>query len=150
MPTNTIDGHTFAVNDEGFFTNREEWSEDLAVILAGLVGIEQMTEAHWAPLRFMCSKKGYRTARITRRRDRSYFGFLLGSLVVGLGGIWLSFAFNAPPAITWGGAGLWFLAVLWRAGLEGQRQAVEMEQAARGADAEWNRLLATGTAELPK
>ncbi|MFO0897335.1 MAG: hypothetical protein U0836_07915 [Pirellulales bacterium] len=104
----------------------------------------------WAPLRFMFPQKGYRAPRITRRRDRSYFGFLLGALVVGLAGIWLSFAFNAPPAITWGGAGLWILAVLWRAGLEGQRRTAELEQAALGADAEWNRLLAAGTAELPK
>ena len=53
MPTNTIDGYTFTVNDEGFFTNREEWSEPLAEILAGLVGIEDLTDAHWAALRFM-------------------------------------------------------------------------------------------------
>ena len=53
MPINTIDGYTFTVNDEGFFTNREEWSEPLAEILAGLVGIDDLTETHWAALRFM-------------------------------------------------------------------------------------------------
>ncbi|HSN12007.1 MAG TPA: TusE/DsrC/DsvC family sulfur relay protein [Propionibacteriaceae bacterium] len=53
MPTNTIGGYTFAVNDEGFFTNREEWSEPLAELLAGLVGIDELTDAHWAALRFM-------------------------------------------------------------------------------------------------
>jgi len=53
MPSNTIDGYTFTVNDEGFFTNREEWSEPLAEILADLVGIDELTDAHWAALRFM-------------------------------------------------------------------------------------------------
>jgi len=53
MPSNTIDGYTFAVNDEGFLTNREEWSEPLAQVLASMVGIGELTEAHWAALRFM-------------------------------------------------------------------------------------------------
>ena len=34
MPVNTIEGHSFTVNDEGFFTNPAEWNEDLARILA--------------------------------------------------------------------------------------------------------------------
>lgn len=103
----------------------------------------------WAPLRLMCPKKGYRTSRITRGRDRPYLGFMLGALIVGSAGIWLSFAFDAPPAITWGGFGLWFLAVLARSVREGQRQAADLEQAAQGADAEWTGLLQAGTAELP-
>lgn len=75
MPTNTSDGHTFAVNDEGFFTNREEWSEDLAVILADLVGIEQMTEAHWAPLRFMREDSAKTGVTPTLRRMQAVGGF---------------------------------------------------------------------------
>ncbi|HUW56889.1 MAG TPA: TusE/DsrC/DsvC family sulfur relay protein [Planctomycetota bacterium] len=53
MPSNTIEGYTFTVNDEGFFTNREEWSEPLAEVLASLVGIDELTEAHWTALRFI-------------------------------------------------------------------------------------------------
>ena len=53
MPSNTIESYTFAVNDEGFFTNREEWSEPLAEMLASMVGIGELTDAHWAALRFM-------------------------------------------------------------------------------------------------
>lgn len=53
MPTNTIEGFTFAVNDEGFLLNRDEWSEQLAQVLANLVGIGELTQSHWAALRFM-------------------------------------------------------------------------------------------------
>ncbi|MGV8850420.1 MAG: TusE/DsrC/DsvC family sulfur relay protein [Propionibacteriaceae bacterium] len=53
MPSNTIEGYTFTVNDEGFFTNREEWNEPLAEILAGMIGIDELTPAHWAALKFM-------------------------------------------------------------------------------------------------
>ena len=52
MPTNTLKGHTFEVNDEGFLTNRDQWSEELAAELAALVDVE-LDDAHWAPLRFM-------------------------------------------------------------------------------------------------
>jgi TusE/DsrC/DsvC family sulfur relay protein len=53
VPTNTIDQYAFAVNDEGFFTNREEWSEPLAEMLAEMIGIDHLTDAHWAALRFV-------------------------------------------------------------------------------------------------
>lgn len=53
MPTNTIDGRSFEVDREGFFVDRDQWDEDLATILAPLLGIDELTEAHWAPLRFM-------------------------------------------------------------------------------------------------
>lgn len=53
MPSNTIEGYTFTVNDEGFLTNREEWSEPLAELLASMVGIGELTDPHWAALRFM-------------------------------------------------------------------------------------------------
>jgi sulfur relay (sulfurtransferase) DsrC/TusE family protein len=39
MPTNTLNGRTFEVDPEGFFTNRDEWSEELAADLAALIGI---------------------------------------------------------------------------------------------------------------
>lgn len=52
MPTNTLNGRSFEVDEEGFFTDRSQWSEELAADLAALIGIE-LTEAHWAALRFM-------------------------------------------------------------------------------------------------
>jgi tRNA 2-thiouridine synthesizing protein E len=68
MPSNTIDEYTFAVNDEGFFTNRAEWSEPLAEILAGVVGIDELTEAHWAALRFMRADQAKTGVTPTLRR----------------------------------------------------------------------------------
>ena len=34
MPTNTLNGRTFEVNHEGFLTNRDQWSPELAEDLA--------------------------------------------------------------------------------------------------------------------
>ncbi len=75
MATNTIDGHTFAINDEGFFTNREEWSEELAEILAELIGIEELTDAHWKALRFMREDSADSGVTPTLRRMQTVGGF---------------------------------------------------------------------------
>ena len=52
MPVTTLDGHQIHVNDEGFLTDPNEWSEDLAVTLAAQIGI-QLTDAHWKAIRFL-------------------------------------------------------------------------------------------------
>jgi TusE/DsrC/DsvC family sulfur relay protein len=52
MPVTTLDGHHIHVNDEGFLTDPDEWSEELAVTLAAQIGI-QLTDAHWKALRFL-------------------------------------------------------------------------------------------------
>lgn len=52
MSVALIAGHEVHVDDEGFMTEYEEWSEELATQLAANIGIE-MTEDHWAPIRFM-------------------------------------------------------------------------------------------------
>ena len=75
MPINTIDGHRFSVNDEGFFTDREEWSEELAAILAELVGIEELTDDHWSPLRFMRADARTTGVTPTLRRMQTVGGF---------------------------------------------------------------------------
>ncbi len=54
MPTTTIAGRTLDVNEEGFMTNPEQWDEALGAELAKLIGVD-MTEAHWAPIRFLRS-----------------------------------------------------------------------------------------------
>ncbi len=74
MPTNTLNGRSFAVDDEGFFTNRDEWSEELAVDLAALIGIE-MDEAHWAPIRFMREDSAANGVTPTLRRMQTVGGF---------------------------------------------------------------------------
>lgn len=75
MATNTIEDHTFAIDDEGFFTDRDEWSEELAEILADLIGIEEMTESHWSALRFMRDDAAEHGVTPTLRRMQTVGGF---------------------------------------------------------------------------
>lgn len=74
MPTNTLNDRTFQVNDEGFFTNRDEWSEELATDMARLIDIE-MDEAHWRPLRFMREDSATSGVTPTLRRMQTVGGF---------------------------------------------------------------------------
>lgn len=75
MPTNVIDGYTFDVDAEGFFADREQWSEGLARILAELIGIDELTEAHLAPLRFMRDDHARTGVTPTLRRMQAAGGF---------------------------------------------------------------------------
>ena len=52
MSLATIAGHEVHVDDEGFMTEYDEWSEDLGGILASNIGIE-MTDDHWKAVRFL-------------------------------------------------------------------------------------------------
>ena len=53
MPTATYAGHGVTVNDEGFFEDPEEWSEEMAMEIARAEGIEDLTEQHWRVIKFM-------------------------------------------------------------------------------------------------
>jgi dissimilatory sulfite reductase related protein len=53
MPTATVTGVTIDVNDEGFFTDPESWTEDMVPELARAEGINDLTESHWRVIRFM-------------------------------------------------------------------------------------------------
>lgn len=75
MPTNVLDGQEFEVNAEGFFTSRDQWDEELAAKLAELVGIDEMTEAHWKPLRFMRHDSSATGMTPTLRRMQAVGGF---------------------------------------------------------------------------
>jgi tRNA 2-thiouridine synthesizing protein E len=52
MPTTTIAGHPVEVNDEGFLTHPDQWSDDLGAELARLIGIE-LTDEHWKLVHFL-------------------------------------------------------------------------------------------------
>jgi len=52
MTVATIAGTPIHVDAEGFLTEYDEWSEDLAVQLAAAIGIE-LSDAHWKPIRFL-------------------------------------------------------------------------------------------------
>jgi tRNA 2-thiouridine synthesizing protein E len=53
MTTNTIAGVDVALNDEGFFENPDQWTEDMVPVLAEAEGITTLTEQHWQVIRFM-------------------------------------------------------------------------------------------------
>jgi tRNA 2-thiouridine synthesizing protein E len=53
MTTKTVAGHTVDINDEGFFTDPAQWTEDMAPALAREVGIDSLTDRHWTVLHFM-------------------------------------------------------------------------------------------------
>jgi tRNA 2-thiouridine synthesizing protein E len=41
------------LNDEGFFVDPGQWTEDMAPELARRDGIDELTDAHWKVIRFM-------------------------------------------------------------------------------------------------
>ena len=53
MPTATYAGHVVNVNDEGFFTEPAEWTEEMAPQVAKEEGIDHLTDRHWQVIRFM-------------------------------------------------------------------------------------------------
>lgn len=53
MPTATYDDTAVPVDDEGFFTEPDQWTEAMAGQLAREQGIEDLTERHWTVIRFM-------------------------------------------------------------------------------------------------
>ena len=55
MSTATIAGHPVTVDDEGFMTEYDEWNEEVGRELATMIGIDEMTEEHWAVVRFLRS-----------------------------------------------------------------------------------------------
>ncbi len=52
MAVATIADREVRVDDEGFMTEYDEWTEELGSQLARNIGIE-MTEAHWKAIRFL-------------------------------------------------------------------------------------------------
>jgi len=67
MPTTTIDGHTIEVNDEGFMTDPNEWTEPLAKSLAAQIGID-LTDEHWKAIRFLRADYAEQGETATLRR----------------------------------------------------------------------------------
>jgi TusE/DsrC/DsvC family sulfur relay protein len=55
VSTATIAGKEVHVNDEGFMTEYDEWNEDLGRELAAMIGIDEMTDQHWAAIHFLRS-----------------------------------------------------------------------------------------------
>jgi tRNA 2-thiouridine synthesizing protein E len=53
MLTQTVAGVNVERNDEGFFTDPDQWTEAMAPELARGEGIDDLTEDHWRVIRFM-------------------------------------------------------------------------------------------------
>lgn len=53
MSTATIAGVAVDLNDEGFFTDPNQWTKEIAVELARNEGIESLTDKHWTVIEFM-------------------------------------------------------------------------------------------------
>jgi tRNA 2-thiouridine synthesizing protein E len=73
MTTTTIAGHAVDVNEEGFLTQPDQWSEDLAPELARLIGIE-LTEEHWKLIRFLREDYAAQGETATLRRVSTQTG----------------------------------------------------------------------------
>jgi tRNA 2-thiouridine synthesizing protein E len=56
MSTRTLAGTEVEVNDEGFFENPDQWTEDMATELAKEEGIDTLTDQHWQVIHFMRSE----------------------------------------------------------------------------------------------
>lgn len=52
MAVKKIAGKEVQVNDEGFMTNPDEWTKEIAVEMAKEEGIPELTPAHWTVIDF--------------------------------------------------------------------------------------------------
>ena len=53
MPSMTYAGSQVSVNEEGFFTDPDQWREEMAPQIAREAGIETLTDRHWQVIKFM-------------------------------------------------------------------------------------------------
>ena len=53
MPTAMYAASEVTVNDEGFFTDPAQWTEDMAPQIARQEGIAELTDRHWQVIKFM-------------------------------------------------------------------------------------------------
>jgi TusE/DsrC/DsvC family sulfur relay protein len=53
MPNIEIEGRNFEVDGDGFLTDPYLWNDDVARLFARYDGIAEMTDQHWAIVRFI-------------------------------------------------------------------------------------------------
>lgn len=74
MPTATIAGQEVQINDEGFLTEYDEWSEEIGAELASNIGVE-MTDRHWELIRWLREDFKEKGETATTRRVQTAGGF---------------------------------------------------------------------------
>ena len=52
MSTLEIAGATVDVNEEGFMTNPDQWTPEIAVVIAQDEGIAELTDSHWTVINY--------------------------------------------------------------------------------------------------
>ncbi len=67
MPTTILEGHEIHVDDEGFMTEYDEWTEELGKTLAAQIGID-LSDEHWKAIRFLRSDFTEKGETATLRR----------------------------------------------------------------------------------
>lgn len=53
MTTATIAGSSVELDDEGFFEDPSQWTEEMVPELAAKEGIDELDDEHWQVIRFM-------------------------------------------------------------------------------------------------
>lgn len=74
MPVTTIAGSDVHVDDEGFLTEYDEWTETLGAELAKNIGID-MTDDHWQVIHFLRDDYRSQGETATTRRVDTVGGF---------------------------------------------------------------------------
>lgn len=74
MPTIEIAGKPITVNEEGFLTVYDEWSEEVAKVLAAQVDIE-LTPRHWEVIHFLREDYKKEGESSTSRHTQTVGGF---------------------------------------------------------------------------
>ncbi len=73
MPIATIAGREVHLDDEGFMTEPNEWTEEMAAFLASQIGID-LAEDHWKVIRFLRSDFAEQGETATLRRVTTLAG----------------------------------------------------------------------------
>ena len=53
MPTIELNGHVYAVDEDGFLEDPTIWSEEVATDLASTEGVERLSEDHWKLVHYL-------------------------------------------------------------------------------------------------
>jgi tRNA 2-thiouridine synthesizing protein E len=82
VSTAIIAGQTVDVDDEGFMTAYDEWNEEIGRELASMIGLDDLTDEHWAAVHFLRSDYAEQGETATLRRVSTVGGIPTKQLFV--------------------------------------------------------------------